>query len=412
MKIAQITPYFLPHTGGVERYVYNLSKNLVKDGHTIEVFTSNVPQSRDVEFIDGILVRRLKCIGEPLRNPIIPSILLQLEKLKKFDVIHVHNLYSSVALAVPLLKKFCKVPLILTHHGQLIYGEPVKDTCVKIYEKSIEKSILNSVDLSVVLSKSDAQYISSYGINDDKIEILPNAICPADFSNYTNVDTTNFDRIYHLEGKKRVLFVGEVTHRKGIETLIKAIPLLRDKNSPLEGVVFIIVGSGENLSDAKKLVHDLKIEQHVVFTGRLSFFELMQAYRSADLFVLPSISEGLPTSILEAMYFGLPVVSTDIPGVRDHFSNVAMLIPPRDAYALADAIYKLLHDKDLAKYLSQKGKLLVDSCYTWDRVAEAYEALYLNIYDSMFSSSKKYLNSKSISSSSQISNLTVNEKSR
>ena len=378
MKIAQITPYFLPHTGGVERYVYNLSKNLINEGHTVEVITSNVPEGRTVDVVDGIPVRRLKCIGEPLRNPLVPSIFLLLDELKKFDIIHVHNLYSSLALSIPLLKKFCKIPLVLTHHGQLIYGEPMKDTCVKIYEKSIEKIILKSVDNAVVLSESDAQYISLSGLKMDRVEILPNAINPADFTAYINVDTTEFIEKYDLEGRKRILFVGEVTNRKGIPTLIKSIPPLI-KKVLTEEVVFVIVGSGENLSDARALAKDLDVESHVVFTGRLPFVELMQAYCSSDLFVLPSLSEGLPTSILEAMYFGLPVVSTDIPGVRDHFSDFALLVPPSDEHALADAIHALLDDEDLAKSISRRGKALVVSRYTWDQVTREYETLYSNV---------------------------------
>lgn len=375
MKIAQITPYFFPHTGGVERYVYNLSRNLISEGHVIEVITSNVPEGRTVDSVDGIPVRRLKCIGEPLRNPLVPSIFLLLNELKKFDIIHVHNLYSSLALSIPLLKKFCKVPLVLTHHGQLIYGEPMKDTCVKIYEKSIEKIILKFVDNTVVLSESDAQYISSSELKKDRVEILPNAINPADFTAYINVDTTEFIEKYHLEGRKRILFVGEVTNRKGIPTLIKSIPLLIKKVLK-EEAVFVIVGSGENLSGARALARNLDVESHVVFTGRLPFVELMQAYRSADLFVLPSLSEGLPTSILEAMYFGIPVVATDIPGVRDHFSDFALLVPPSNEHALADAIYKLLEDRELAIELAHDGKTLVLSRYTWDCISNEYESIY------------------------------------
>ena len=378
MKIAQITPYFLPHTGGVERYVYNLSKSLINEGHTVEVITSNVPEGRTVDVVDGIPVRRLKCIGEPLRNPLVPSIFLLLDELKKFDIIHVHNLYSSLALSIPLLKKFCKIPLVLTHHGQLIYGEPMKDTCVKIYEKSIEKIILKSVDNAVVLSESDAQYISLSGLKMDRVEILPNAINPADFTAYINVDTTEFIEKYDLEGRKRILFVGEVTNRKGIPTLIKSIPLLIKKVLK-EEAVFVIVGSGENLSDARALARDLDVESHVVFTGRLPFVELMQAYRSADLFVLPSLSEGLPTSILEAMYFGLPVVSTDIPGVRDHFSDFAILVPPKNEFALSNAIISVLEDEHFASMLSRSGRELVLNKYTWGKVAGCYELLYSKV---------------------------------
>lgn len=377
MKIAQITPYFLPHTGGMERYVYNLSKNLISKGHTVEVITSNVPAGKTHDIVDGIPVRRLKCIGEPLRNPLVPSIFLFLDELKKFDIIHFHNVYCSLALSIPLFKKFCDTPLLLTHHGQMVFGESIKDICVKIYEKSLEKVILKSVDYIVVLSESDAEYISSYKSNNKNIVVLPNAINPADFSAYINIDTTKFNEKYHLEGKKRILFVGEVTNRKGITTLIKSISILKED---FKGkAVFIIVGSGENLTDVKTLANELGVESDVVFTGRLPFIELIQAYRSADLFVLPSYSEGLPTSILEAMYFGIPVVSTDIPGVKDHFNDFALLVPPRDEHVLADAIHTLLVNEDLAKEFSRKGKDLVDSRYTWDHVGNEYEKLYSRI---------------------------------
>jgi len=79
------------------------------------------------------------------------------------------------------------------------------------------------------------------------------------------------------------------------------------------------------------------------------------------------------------MYFGLPVVATDIPGVRDHFGDYALLVPPRAEHALADAIHTLLDDEDLAKDFSRKGKALVASRYTWDRITREYETLYSNV---------------------------------
>lgn len=379
LKIAQITPYFFPHVGGVEKYVYNLSKTLISDGYAVEVFTSNIPKGRTHDVVDGIPVTRLKCVGEPLRNPLVPSMLFLLNELKKFDLIHIHNLYSFFALSIPLLKKSCNLPLVLTHHGQLIYGETVKDACVKIYEKSIYRYILKAIDNIVVLSESDAQYISSSGLVNGNIEVLPNALNPADFSEYMNMDTTNFIEKYHLMGRKRILFVGEVTNRKGVLTLIKSIQLLQKKVLK-EKVTFIIVGSGENLSDAQALAKNLSVESHVVFTGRLPLNELVKAYRLADLFVLPSLSEGLPTSILEAMYFGLPVVSTNIPGIKDHFSEFALLIQPKDEHKLAEAIYAVLNNDVMAKDFSRKGKELVASRYTWDKLAMEYESLYLSIF--------------------------------
>ena len=188
--------------------------------------------------------------------------------------------------------------------------------------------------------------------------------------------TTKFIERHHLEGRKRILFVGEVTNRKGIPTLIRSVPLLIKKGLE-EEVVFIIVGSGENLSDARALARDLNVESHVVFTGRLSFVELMQAYCSADLFVLPSLSEGLPTTIGGKYLASLCLA--DIPGVRDHFSGNALLVPPNAEFVLSDALLMVLEDEHFADMLSRNGRELVLDKYTWDKVAGHYESLYSKV---------------------------------
>ncbi len=378
MKILQITPYFLPHTGGIERYVYNLSKNLVKMGHEVEIIASNVPQNKETEQLDGITIHRYHCLCEPLRTPIVPDLLKLGDILDQFDIINIHNAYSFGAVCAAYFSRTCATPIVLTHHGQHRFGESVKDFCVRLYRNSAERFILRSVDHVVVLSQSDALYAASLGVDWNIISVIPNAINTDDFSSYLSQDPTAFLEKYYLKGKMVVLYVGEIIARKGIEYLIESIPLLI-ADAAYENIVFVIVGDGDYLSNAKNLVKKHNLQKHVIFTGRLSFVELVQAYRSANLFVLPSLSEGLPTSILEAMHFGLPVVSTDIPGVRDHFSNFALLVPPRDERALIDAIQTLLDDEDLAKDFSRKGKALVASRYTWDRVAREYETLYSNV---------------------------------
>lgn len=379
MKILQITPYFLPHIGGIERYVYNLSKNLVKMGHEVEIITSNVPQNKETEQLDGITIRRCHCLCEPLRTPIVPDLLKLGDTLDQFDIINIHNAYSFGAVCAAYFSRTCATPIVLTHHGQHRFGEPVKDLCVQLYRNSAERLILRSVDHVVVLSQSDALYASSLGADPNKISIIPNAINVDDFSPYISLDPTEFLEKHNLEGKKIILYVGAVIARKGIEYLIKSVPSVTAGIHLEEEVVLVIVGAGDYLSSAKTLVKELKLEKSVIFLGRVSFTELLQAYRSADLFVLPSLSEGLPTSILEAMYFGLPVVSTDIPGVRDHFKGIALLVPPRNEHALSDALCTLLSDNGVSQDLSHRSKTLINTGYTWDLVAKQYERMYADL---------------------------------
>ena len=379
MKIVQYAPYFIPYTGGQENYIYNLSNYLVKNANQVNILTANYPECKAKESIKGILVSRYPCFARPLRNPIVPKLLSPDENISDYDIIHTHNEHSFAAMAAARISKKKNIPLIVTCHGQLRFGNPLYDSIERLYNKSIGRSVFEKSDVIVALSSSDRDYISSFGIDEDKIIVIPNAIDPSDLERYRlkSDELESFREWYNLSDKRVVLFVGQIIQRKGISYLLKSIPQILRKSK--EETSFVFVGKGDALKDSLCLAQELEIEGNVIFTGAVSARDLVAFYQISDLFVLPSLSEGLPTSILEAMYFGIPVVSTDIPGVRDHFSEFALLVSPRDEDALADAVHTLLTDRDLAKSLSRKGKALVASQYTWDRVTREYEMIYSNL---------------------------------
>lgn len=383
LKILQIVPYFLPYHGGQERYVYNLSKYLVKMGHEVHVATSNYPDNGKDEIIDGITIKRYKCLARPLGNPLTPGMLLLGNEIKKFDIVHTHNEHSFAAMVAAYIRRRTDVPLILTCHGQLIFGSKMADYFEKVYSRIIGRGIFKAADRIISLSSSDLNYISSLGIDSKKISILPNAIDPEELfkldSGTFEADNPKNSFLQGLNGKRIILFVGPVIQRKGVEYLIKSIPKVLIKTG--DDSVFVLVGGGEFLNQARQLTTEMQINDHVIFTGRLTEEELVETYRCADLFVLPSLSEGVPTTILEAMYFGVPVVATDIPGVKDHFKDVALLVPPKNADRLAETIVKLLDDEELTRRLSKAGAELIKGKYTWDVVAKEYEGIYIEMQE-------------------------------
>lgn len=381
MKIVQYAPYFIPYTGGQENYIYNLSTHLVNNDNQVSILTANYPECKVKENIRGILVSRYPCFARPLRNPIVPKLLSPEEDISDYDIIHTHNEHSFAAMAAARISKKKGIPLVVTCHGQLRFGNPLYDSIERLYNQSLGKLVFEKADAVVALSSSDRDYISSFGIDKDKITIIPNAIDPSKLDRYhfESDELESFKEWYGLSGKQIVLFVGQIIQRKGISYLLKSIPAVLKVCK--EDVSFIFVGSGDYLRDSLCLVRDLGIENNVVFTGSVSARDLVAFYKVSDLFVLPSLSEGLPTSILEAMHFGLPVVSTDIPGVRDHFSDFVVLVPPRDECALANALLRLLGDRNLALTLSTKGRSLVARKYTWDQVTNKYKDLFEKTLD-------------------------------
>ncbi|WP_342676397.1 glycosyltransferase family 4 protein [Methanofollis sp. UBA420] len=371
MKILQIVPYCLPYHGGQERYVYNLSKYLVRHGHDVEIITSNYPYSQEYETSEGIRITRHRCLARPMRNPLTPAFMTLARESRECDIVHTHNEHSTAAMAAAFLRNGRCAPLILTCHGQLIFGDNFRDTLEKIYSKTIGRGIFSRVDRIAVNSADDRDYVLSINASvSDKIDILHNAIDP-EFFDAVRGANGNFD----LSGRTNLLYVGRLIRRKGLEWLIRAMAIIKHSGNGRD-VRCILVGEGEDREYFERLIRELGVEGSVVLAGDVGLDELVYLYRHADLFVLPSLSEVCPTVVLEAMYFGLPVVTTDIPGVRDHFAGSALLVPPKDEVALARAVQTVIDDKNTAVGLARAGQDLVTRKYLWSRVSKAYESIY------------------------------------
>jgi len=378
MKIAQITPYFLPHNGGMEMYVYNLSRSLIDDGHTVEVITANVPEGRPFEVMDGIFVRRLRCIGEPLRNPLVPSIFLLSKKLKDFDIIHIHNLYSFTALTLTLLKWFCKVPIVLTHHGQLLFGEPMKDACVRLYEKSAKGVVLGSVDKTVALSESDARHVTHHGdVPADRhapaasrsVVTIPNGY---DGRKFRPMDAGKCREELGLPPDKKVLLnVGRLYGTvKGHKYLIEAISTVVGER---KDVLCVIVGAGRLHKTLEDQIRSLGLEDYIMLAGGRPHDEIPLWLNACDLFVLPSLSEGNPTVMFEAFGCGKPFVGTSVGGVPEVVTSekYGLLVDPCDSSGLAEAILEALRrdwDGRAIRAFSEQ--------YTWENVSKEIVRVY------------------------------------
>ncbi len=376
MKILQVCPYFYPYLAGQEKYVLQLSKKLQKYGEKVEVFTMNHSKLQRCEEIENIRVHRFNIIATLLNNPISIEFLYIFPKLKYFDIIHIHNEHSFSSFIIFIYNIFNKKPLVLTCHGQLIFGSALKDWFEKIYSRTVGKLIFNSATKIIALSEEDKGYISSLGIKETKILVLPNAIEIDDLNKKVLNQEFNSNIIEKFVDKRVILFVGRIIERKGIEYIIKCIPKVIEN---FNDTVFVLIGNGEYKLQAEKFCEELEVEEHVIFLSNISDTTLFDYYKSAEIFILPSLSEGLPTTILESMYFGIPVISTDIPGIRSHFKDNAILIPPKNEKELSKAIIRLLSDKEFAMSLRIKGNNLVTGKYTWDKVSKEYINIYHEI---------------------------------
>lgn len=375
MKILQITPYFLPHNGGIERYVYNLSGSLVQNGHEVEIWTSNIPETKEEEELNGIRVRRFKCFGTPLRNPIVPGFFRAIKRdIQDFDLIHAHMIYSTAAISGIYMKQKSGLPLVITHHGRMIFEEPWKDMIVSVYEKLFIKEILKGADRIVALSNSDSEFLGSFNkIN--KINVIPNGIDIIKKDPQPDLDFDQFLMKNEIFNKNIIFFAGRLIESKGLNFLIDSIDKYKS-NLDNSNFIVVIAGKGPHFKNLQFQCQRYKLTHLVKFIGDLPFCNIIKIYHKSKIFILPSISEGFPTTVLEAMYFGIPVIATDIPVMRQYFSDTAILVPPRDPVCLGKAILYLMQNPDIGRELSRKGKEKVIKEFTWDKIVQQYLKLY------------------------------------
>ena len=175
-----------------------------------------------------------------------------------------------------------------------------------------------------------------------------------------------------------MLTIGRLIPRKGFQFLIRALPQIVEKaahNFEIE-----IVGDGPYQSELLKLAEDLDVASHIRFTGSVPYAELPQKYRDADVFILPSLAEGMPLVVLEAMGTGLPIVASRVQGIDELVGDGTngALFDPGDVDGLAHALAKLIN---AGEGRIEMGKASVERVkpYDWKNIADAYLSLYTDI---------------------------------
>ncbi|MFA6437596.1 MAG: glycosyltransferase family 4 protein [Candidatus Paceibacterota bacterium] len=292
--------------------------------------------------------------------------LLENTKDYNFDIIHAHDwLTVPAALA---LREISKKPLILHIHATEF------DRAGGIYSlnseiASIEKEGLIRADKVIAVSQyTKEKIVNLYNILPERIEVVHNGISSENEDVFLNRDKSFF------KNKNTVLFVGRLTIQKGVDWFLKAAEKISKIN---ENTVFLIVGDGDYKGKAIELANDMKISDKVIFTGFLRGGELKKAYKLADVFVLPSVSEPFGITALEAIKSGVPVILSNNSGAREIIKG-SIGVDFWNTKDMAEKITAVL------SYPRLKNKLIEDSkedlgFATWERAADKIVKIYNNL---------------------------------
>ena len=366
--------------GGIGQYVYSLSTELVNLGHQITIIAPRAPQHKlltEIE-LDGVDIRRVS----PFISVYSASLPLGVFKsltTEEYDIFHAHTPVPAIAELAALRIMNRKIPYILGYHNDVVKAGSSGRILSNIYSFTLGPFLLKRADVIITLTESLAANSKRLSKYLDKVKIVPGGVNPERFRQSS--DPSRIKNKYSLGPEAKViLFVGILDAYKGCDYLIRAMPGIIHE---IPGAQLMLVGTGPMGEDLKATAGELGIVSNVIFAGFVPDEDLPYYYSACDVFVLPSVSaeEGFGLVQLEAMASGKPVVTTTIPGVCEvDAEEVATIhVPPRNVEALAAATIKILQDKDLAARFGNGGRKLVESKYTWAKVAHAMQEVYLEI---------------------------------
>jgi glycosyltransferase involved in cell wall biosynthesis len=280
---------------------------------------------------------------------------------ENYDVIHVH----------------WPIPLSLFSLPFKVKGTPVVHSYYTAEVKLAESLGILGKALKILVKTANVKTaISSYSaklLGEENVIILPYS---------SALEFKEFFPPKEKPENPRILFVGRLVERKGVIYLIWAMRILKERGIRAE---LRIVGEGPLMESLKNSAKDL---DSVKFLGKLSTEELMEEYKRADIFVLPSIvdsrgdTEGLGVVLLEALSFGLPVIASNVGGIPDIVEDgkTGLLVPEKDPVAIADAIEKLLSNWEDAKLMVLRGQDMIRERFSPEKIADKLVRIYDHLH--------------------------------
>jgi glycosyltransferase involved in cell wall biosynthesis len=380
MNILMVTPYFYEPPGG--KYgVMRLSIELNKHGHNVYVISSKVRNAKAYEEFEGVKVFRKKPLfympSLPYAATFVTSDIFRYIKSFNIDVLHVHTIHYFSSLSAAIVSKMINFPYILSILGMTTtFAQEFVDLIFKIYESTISKFVIAQASLIVAIAKQLVSRALHLGASPTKIRVIPHGIDPNIYS--PNNLGSNIRARFGIEEDDKVIgFVGRLVPLKGIKYLLEALKII---NKKMDKVKVLIVGDGPQRRELEILINK-NLKRNVIFTGFISKEDLPNIYPALDIFTLPSLTEGLSNTLLEAMACGKPVITTSVGGNSELVDNGknGYLIQPKSSKELAERIVDLLHDPNKRIQMGRRGRDTILRRYTWEKIIPIYEDAYEQI---------------------------------
>jgi len=370
MKILLATPLFPPEIGGPATYTKELAEQL-KNKHHLKIVAYAAKNPQLIKGVELIFVDKLK----PLFYRLFIFFLAVFKHSKDVDVIYVQNALAA-GLPTVLAAKLRRKPVVLKFVGDeaweraYLAGKTKKNLVDFLQNpdggfkswlfRKIQKFVLKRIAILTTPSKYlGKEIIKAYALRESSWIINYNAAKQKN-------DYSEEDKLFAVEKKKhQLLTTARFVSWKGIDGIIEAVSILKNKIPDLK---LVIAGDGPEENNLKKKAKDLRIDKMIDFIGRVPQIQIRYLERESEIFILNSIYEGLPHTVLSSFSAELPVIATNIPGTDEavYDGETGLLVPPNNPRKLAEAIEKLFNDKKLQEKLINGAEKILQEKFSWN----------------------------------------------
>lgn len=370
---------FVNPTRQVQSGLKGLVRALASKSHRAVVLTPTLPRQDELDALRPARVAVYSSLFIPKIRYTLPSFFSQLKILRdvvrkeNIDIIYVYKYMYLTALVPVFYGRICGIPVIVITDSfagiSWKYGVRFVDMVARAYSESIGRLILRCCDKVIVLSSVLLEPCRNLGVKEPNLIVVPKG---TDINRFALDGQPGQIRKFLgiLPEEALILNVGRLVPVKGIDTLIKITEKLVHDGCKVRTV---IVGDGPYRQEYEKMAGNL--QGNIIFTGfRTDIPELISA---CDVFVLPSLSEGSPSALLEAGACGKPSVATNTGGIPDIIihGETGFLVERGDIDSFVNYIKLLLNDKVLATRLGKKAYEHVKNNFNWDKVTESHEEI-------------------------------------
>lgn len=384
--------------GGIELYIYRISKHMVRAGQSVTV--ADIKESNidpDIEYIDGIKFVRLhtKTTVISSHSFIVRYILSKINTvffafkvssyIKKgdFDIIHLHG--TLIGLILTFLNRKVRERMVYTVHSPSWFM-PYLSRLDRL-SRTMDYHLMRRVNKVIAMNDLLKQRLIAPGkIKSEKVIMIHAGVETSEFS--PNIEANDVRKRYELEGRINILFVGRIAPYKGVEYLVKAANIVVN-HFGCKRALFLLVGPlaeheldkvehAHYIAKIFSLIKDSDLKANVKLTGAVPYDDLTKLFSACDIFVLPSLAESFPLVTLQAMASAKPVIGTRVAGIPDQIKNGwnGYLVEPANEHQLAERIKYLIDHPEERSRMGLNSKKFAKDQFSWSLISQKILQLY------------------------------------